>query len=186
MKNKKGAFELSMTVVVIIVIAMTLLILGMVLVRRIMCGAMGLTTDISGKVREEINDIFQDEGAEVACIGSGTEAVAVEPGVENIFSCGINPQKEALYEIKDITIETSDSSVEKDINQNWVNTKGWKDTLAPGPSDPIKYLRMNIPSTAPEVNFYISLKVYRDGTLIATKTLDFVVRRTGWFRSTMC
>jgi MFS family permease len=54
--NKKGAMELSIGTVVVIVIAITMLILGIVLVRSIMCSAVGLTGDLDNRIKGEIKD----------------------------------------------------------------------------------------------------------------------------------
>ena len=46
MRNNKAAIELSMTTIVVVVLSLTLLIMGFVLVRSIMCSAIGLTDTI--------------------------------------------------------------------------------------------------------------------------------------------
>lgn len=84
--EKRGAIELSIGTIVIIVLAMSMLILGMVLVRSIMCGAIGLTGNINSKVEGEINKLFEASGAEVACIGAGAEAATIIPGKVNTIS----------------------------------------------------------------------------------------------------
>ena len=61
MMQNKGAIELSMTTVVIIVLAMTMLILGLVLVRTIFQGATYNVQSINDKVRAEINKLFTEE-----------------------------------------------------------------------------------------------------------------------------
>ena len=82
--KKRGALELSIGTIVIIVLAMTMLILGMVLVRSIMCGAVGLTGEINKNVKGEIDRLFQSTGGEVVCVGGGEEAVTLIPGKVNI------------------------------------------------------------------------------------------------------
>jgi hypothetical protein len=65
MMNRKGAIELSMTTVVIIVLAMTMLILGLVLVRTIFTGATYNVQSINDKVRGEINKLFTEEAQKI-------------------------------------------------------------------------------------------------------------------------
>ncbi len=60
-KSKKGAIELSMTTVVIIVLAMTMLILGLTLVKTIFTGAKYNVETINEKVKGEINKLFVEE-----------------------------------------------------------------------------------------------------------------------------
>lgn len=59
--DKRGAIEMSMTTVVVIVLAMTMLILGLTLVRTIFSGAQYNVKSINDKVRGEINKLFVDE-----------------------------------------------------------------------------------------------------------------------------
>lgn len=60
--EKKAALELSIGTIIIIVLALTMLILGIVLVRSIMCGAIGLTGELNSKVKKEIGKIFESSG----------------------------------------------------------------------------------------------------------------------------
>ena len=56
MKSKKAAIELSMTTIVVVVLSLTLLIMGFILVRSIMCTAIGLTSDVGDKAKKQVND----------------------------------------------------------------------------------------------------------------------------------
>ena len=59
-KNKKAAIELSIGTVVIIVLAMSMLILGLVLIRNIFTGATESVDQINDNVRSEIIKLFQE------------------------------------------------------------------------------------------------------------------------------
>lgn len=73
--KKKGALELSIGTIVIIVIAMSMLILGLVLVRTIFTGATGSIDDLNQGVKNEIAGLFADEGADVVVkLGEGQTA----------------------------------------------------------------------------------------------------------------
>src|SRR3989338_3676011 len=62
LKRKSGAIELSMTTIIVVVLSLTLLILGFVFVRSIMCGAIGFTEEINSKVNREIQNLFETSG----------------------------------------------------------------------------------------------------------------------------
>lgn len=64
-QNKKAAIELSIGTIVIIVLAMSMLILGIVLVRKIFVGAITSTDTLNDKVKSEISQLFTDEGRKV-------------------------------------------------------------------------------------------------------------------------
>ena len=73
--NKKGAMELSMSTIVVLVLAMTMLILGLVLVRTIFKGATSSVTDINDKVKGEISSLFVDESSKII-INLGADRIA--------------------------------------------------------------------------------------------------------------
>ena len=62
--NKKGAIELSMTTVVVIVLAMSMLILGLVLIRSIFTGATQNVVSINENVKAQIDKLFTSEDQE--------------------------------------------------------------------------------------------------------------------------
>lgn len=65
LKNKKAAIELSIGTIVVIVIAMTMLVLGLVLVKNIFSGATESVDSLNEKVMGEISRLFTDETANV-------------------------------------------------------------------------------------------------------------------------
>jgi len=182
---KKGAIELSIGTIVIIVLAMTMLILGMVLVRSIMCGAIGLTGDINSKVSGEINKLFDASGSEVACIGAGTEPITMVPGKTNTIYCSIKANQQAEYQIKVKSIR-GDILKESEIRKWIVGDDFYKRTVAPNDDDPKKFLRLNIPNNAPLDSIIIGVEVYKDGNLIASPDLDFQIKSLGLIKAAIC
>lgn len=60
-KEKKGAIELSFSTIVVLVLAMTMLILGLVLIRSIFIGAQENVQSLNDKVKGEINKLFEEQ-----------------------------------------------------------------------------------------------------------------------------
>ncbi len=60
-KNKRAALELSIGTIVILVLAMSMLILGLILIRTIFKGATENVADINDAVRGQIKDLFVKE-----------------------------------------------------------------------------------------------------------------------------
>lgn len=88
MKNKEGALELSIGTIVIIVIGMSMLILGLVLVRTIFVGSTESIQTLNDKVQNEISALFADEGADVVVkLGEGQTAKIKAGG--GTFNIGI-------------------------------------------------------------------------------------------------
>ena len=63
--TKKGAMELSISTIVVIVLAMSMLILGLVLVRTIFTGATESVTEIDTKIKGEIKEMFVDDSTKI-------------------------------------------------------------------------------------------------------------------------
>ena len=59
--SREGAIELSMTTIVILVLAMSMLILGLVLIRTIFSGATGNVQTMNEKVKAEIGRLFEED-----------------------------------------------------------------------------------------------------------------------------
>ena len=76
LKNKRGAIELSMTTVVIIVLSMTMLILGLTLIRSIFSGATQSVDTINDKVKAQINNLFADEQSSNVIVLLGSDKTA--------------------------------------------------------------------------------------------------------------
>lgn len=185
-RGNKAALELSVGTVVILVLGITMLIMGMVVTRSIMCGALGLTKEVNGRVRAELDKLFESTGGEVACLGSG-DTVKMAPGETNIVHCSIKAPEKANYKIEVANVGSTASALSKETVQKWVATKtAWEGQVAPGDFDSKKPVRLNIPNNAPEGNIQLQLKVYRNNELISTPDLDFEVSRIGFVRSAIC
>lgn len=88
MRQKKAAIELSISTVVIIVLAMTMLILGLVLVRSIFSSATNSVNSLDDKVRTEISSLFTDETQNVV-IKLGSDYTAKIKPDSGTFGIGI-------------------------------------------------------------------------------------------------
>lgn len=186
LNQKKAALELSVGTVVILVLGVTMLIMGMVVTRSVMCGALGLTGEVNGKVRGELDKLFDSTEGEIACVGSG-DAVKMIPGETNIVHCSIRAPEKAQYKIEVASVGSTSSSISKETVQKWVATKSaWEGQIAPGDFDSKKPVRLVIPNNAPEGNIQLQLKVYRNNELISTQDLDFEISRIGFVRSAAC
>ncbi len=80
LKNREGALELSIGTIVVIVIGMSMLILGLVLVRTIFAGSTGTVDELNEQVQSEILNLFgNSQGNVVVKLGSAGIA-EVKPG----------------------------------------------------------------------------------------------------------
>jgi len=86
--HKKGAIELSIGTIVIIVLAMSMLILGLVLIKGIFTGATESVDILNDKVKGEITALFADEEADVI-VKLGSDRTAKVKAGTDIFGVGV-------------------------------------------------------------------------------------------------
>jgi hypothetical protein len=100
LKNKKGAVELSIGTIVIIVLAMTMLILGLVLVRNVFSFGTDSVTSLSEKVKGEINNLFTKEGKNIAIVLGSNKLAKIEQGTKD-FGIAIGAKRVGGVKIRD-------------------------------------------------------------------------------------
>ena len=80
--QRRGAIEMSITTVVVLVLGMTMLILGLGLVRGIFSTATESVDDIDEKVKSEIAQLFSDDKQDVAVFLGGDRTAKVKANGE--------------------------------------------------------------------------------------------------------
>jgi len=157
MTNKKGAIELSISTIVIIVLAMSMLILGLVLVRSIFQGSTDSVITMNDNVKEEIRKLFQDEGqryvlrlsGETATIKQGTE-FGVAFGIKNTIQGDPNSRKFRY------NVDLADSvdnlkkncGISRETAMDWIRFGSGELEIEPGNTEADRIL-IEIPSNAP-------------------------------------
>lgn len=92
-KNKKAAIELSVGTIVIIVIAMTMLIMGIVLVRNIFSGAKDVSDITNNQVRSELIGMFAKEGSNLAIQLGSDKTLKIKAGSIGNVNIGAIPKQ---------------------------------------------------------------------------------------------
>lgn len=182
--NKSGAIEMSISTIVIIVIAVTMLVFGIIFVRGIMCSSINLTSDVSDNAEKEINKLFSASAGEMQCLGSN-EPVDMISGEYNIVWCGINAEESKEYTLSVAEI-VSDKLTDAEIEEWVVGEPGWTGTVAPNDDSVKKVLTLKIPEDADEQIITITINAAKDGKIFNTQKLDFVVETAGIIQSSFC
>lgn len=111
--NTKGAFELSVTTMIVIVLAVIFLIMALVLIRNIFGGATQSVDQINTQVTKEINKLFTDENKKIviylgtdkiAKIKAGTTNFGLIIGAETKYGNPINNRTDIQYKL---TLDTN-------------------------------------------------------------------------------
>ncbi len=88
MKGKNGAIELSVSTIVVLVIGMSMLIMGILLVRNIFGGAITSVNSINDGVRAQINDLFSQSDKKVV-VSLPNNEVSIKKGENFGIAFGI-------------------------------------------------------------------------------------------------
>lgn len=185
-QNKKAALEMSMGTIIILVLGVSMLILGMVLIRNIMCSAIGLTGDINDKVKGELNKLFGAEGGEVQCIGSGGSAVKVIAGETNNVYCSFKAKETSTYTVTVSTASADTTSLTSTTINSWLVQSTFSEQISPSDQTPKKVIRIKVPDTAPDSTVYLTLNIKRGADIISTQTIDLKVTRQGIISGAIC
>ena len=185
-RGKQAAIELSMTTIIVVVLSLTLLILGFVFIRSIMCGAIGVTDEIGNKVDNEVQRLFESSTQELSCVGSDS-IVPITPG-PNVIKCVIKASVAADYRVElDRVTPGRGIPTNVDITE-WFTKTGDTFTVIPGDDTGWKAFRMSVPDDAPEGEFSLVLRATKDGgaPVSGQTELDFKITRTGVIRNVLC
>ena len=79
-RNKEGALELSIGTIVVIVIGMSMLILGLVLVRTIFSGSTKSVDSLNVQVQKSILDLFDDNSGNLVVQLGSADIAKIKPG----------------------------------------------------------------------------------------------------------
>ena len=182
-KMKKGAIEMSVGTIVIVVLSMSMLILGMVLIKNIFSGTTGAVDSINKGVINEINDLFTDKTSRLA-IAPSTRKIEIEQGTPDqgfVFSVRNvnNEEKRFTYTIMvdpDFTIQSKCGIGAREAD-NWILLPSGSINLGPGAkTDLPELVVIDVPVGAPlcTIPYLISIKE-AGTTYIETKVLLTVV-----------
>jgi hypothetical protein len=184
--NKKAAMEMSMGTIVVLVLGVSMLILGMVLIRNIMCSGLSITDDLSAGVKNEIKNLFGADKFGVKCLGQGGAEVKLGSGGKRPVICILKTDAETEYEITVTSVESL-SGAKTDILNKWVIDKGWKGSVIPGQEQEETVLLFDIPRDAPNTAVKITLQVKNLGTgSQQTITSRVEIVSTGFVAGAIC
>ncbi|MFH0808529.1 MAG: hypothetical protein V1888_02835 [archaeon] len=181
--GKKGALEMSVGTIVIIVLSMSMLILGMVLIKNIFSSANNAMDMTDSQIVNEINKMFVEDKKvavnlpnQIAKIKQGEEW-GVGFVIKNLEK-GVSSSSEFSYEV---TIADDDFTKKcgigiADVENGWIKTgrAGSAGKLGPGEVY-VGRTRFMIPEGAPFCIFRLNIAVEKDRVPYATEFFDLEV-----------
>jgi len=179
--DKKGAIELSIGTIVIIVLAMSMLILGMVLIKNIFTGSSENVLQMNDQVKDEINKLFVEDKRTVVYLPN--QIAKIRQNEDWGIAFGIKNLARGSAEVGQFayTITVSDPDVRTKCGigeaaiESWMITgRADSNTLSPGQVWP-GIVRFLIPENAPLCTVRFHIDVTMDNTPYATDFFDVEV-----------
>lgn len=176
-KNKKSSLELSIKTIVVVVLAMTLLGLGLGFIRSMFKDISGISTDVSAQVREKILDDLITGDKKVSF--PKTEIV-IDKGKSETLTVGLrNKNDDALfYKIQFNPISDPNGDVFSIESPRWFQfAEGVEYELAAAGSD-VRNIRLSMPTSVNAGSYFLTFDVIDadDNSVYATKDFFIVVR----------
>jgi hypothetical protein len=163
--NKKAAFEMTMGTIVIIVLAVSMLVLGLVLTKKIMCSGMVMTDKIDQAVSSQISGLFGGQDFGIKCMGDSETPITFGGGGGRQLICVINTLEGGPYTI---TYKSSESGVLTgtgngaivDLSNVGITVldSGWSGTVSPGKKT-VPVVILKIPQKVPLSNLKLVIQV---------------------------
>ncbi len=181
MRGKIGAIEMSIGTIVIIVLAMSMLILGMILIKNIFSGASNNVLQMNEKVKGEINKLFVEDKRTVVYLPNQIAKIkqnedwGIAFGVKNLEK-GTAKAGRFHYDVtvSDPDVRTKCGIGERDI-ESWIKTGRIDDmTIAPGQGY-FGIVRFLVPDGAPLCTVRFHIDVTKDNAPYATDFFDVEV-----------
>jgi len=179
MVNKKAAMELSIGTIVIIVLAMSMLILGLLLIKTIFTGAKYNVDVMNDKVRDEINKLFVEDKKIVIYLAN--QEAKVKQGDSWGVAFAIKNLKTGTPEATKFTYDVVVNNP-AEVKQNCgVNEKEALSWIKAGSSGSIQIvpggtyatiIRFQIPETAPLCIVRYNINVKADAEFYTADSFD--------------
>ena len=168
---KKAQMQMSVGTIVTIVLLMTVLILGLVLVRTIFSSAVENINSIDQAVKNEINKLFSEDDSRKIVIYPSTRIITIQKGNQDFlgFAFSIRNLETTEGEFT-YNVFVNDPNIRQKCNINVQEAESWikagksgKVTIAPGNLmlDP-EFVRFLIPDNAPPCLIRYGVNVEKD------------------------
>jgi hypothetical protein len=182
---KKGAIELSISTIVIIVLAMSMLIMGVILIKNIFAGATTSVDATNAGVKDQINQLFNNNNQKVV-VALPNGQVEIKKGASETVSFGIRNTDTGVAGAEAFTYTVSASSVQStcasalsmsQASQFVTLGASGSVSLVPGNDPAYKNIVIQPTSTAPLCMVQYDINVLKSGQPYATE--QFIVNIIG-------
>lgn len=180
MNKKKGAMELSIGTIVVIVLAMSMLILGLILVKNIFSGSSKVVDMTNEQLLGQIRDLFGNDRE--LTLYPASKRVTITQGEVDGFGIGIKNRGTAGTFSYNVIVSDPDfsnkcgASYGSDAVNSWIVTGRAENgiQLAPGQDTAMPVL-IEIPEGTILCTFRLRVNLFKDGQQYASEPMDVTV-----------
>ena len=187
--KKQAALELSITTIIVIVLAVVMLILGIVFVKSIMCAGIVMGEEITTSTQKEIRSLFQGNDIGVKCMGESDQEVKIGSSGRRKIGCTIIVDEETEYELNlALTDIESLKGANEQTVQKWVLDRGWEGAVSPGKDGTtVTVLFLDIPAKAATTTLKLTIKSENKNTGTSQTHISYIdIVSVGWFKGSIC
>jgi len=178
-KSKKAALELSIGTIVILVLAMSMLILGLILIRTIFTGAKYNVETMNKKVEAEINKLFVEDQRAVLYLPN--RIAEIKQGDD--FGLGFGIRNTIATQKFRWQLQVADDNIRRKCGvsdkeaESWITTGGTGSVEVPSGQKYTDIVRFNVPEGAVSdistciIRYKLVIKK-EDGTAFTTEPFD--------------
>lgn len=179
-KNTKGQMEMSVGTIVTIVLLVTLLILGVVLIKNIFTSAKGVVDLTDQQLRSQISQLFSSE--DKISVYPGTRLVEIKQestdgvgiGIKNLLT-GTAGGVTFSYEVK--AVETSNCGISGSDAEKWIITGKSESSIPIASGDiAVDKIIFKIPTGSPLCIAKFRINVNAGGTAYATDSFNIEIK----------
>lgn len=180
-KNKVAAMEMSVGTIVTIVLLVTVLVLGVVLIKNIFTSAKGVVDLTDQQLRDEIDKLFSEENEIVVYPGTRFLEIKQEAtdgvgfGIKNLEEGAITESAKFSYTVS--ASDIADCGVTKEVAESWIIVgKAEGDLSIPKGGDIIRKVLFRVPLGSPLCVARFKIEVKANGTIYASDFFDLKVK----------
>ena len=179
-KNKRATMEMSVGTIVTIVLLMSVLVLGIVLIKNIFGGGMKVVDMTNEQLESEINKLFGEDQKLVIYPNSRKVTIKQDEsdgfgiGIKNLLK-GTSGTKTFSYDI--VVADVGNCEIDKSEIENWIIVgKSESNIPIPVNDDSVQKVILEIPKGSPLCTFKLRVNVNAEGTSYDTDTVIIVVK----------
>jgi len=172
--NKRASLEISIQAIVIVVLAMTLLGLGLTFIRKQFSGLGSIQEEITEQVKQKIlNDLIENDKK----LSFSRTEIEIDKGESEVLTIGVRNKNDELlsYEMIFEPISDPEGGPFTIENPNWFQyAQGQFYELAPAESS-VRNVRLTIPPNIPRSGSYFLNFIVKDEFGVVYDSKDFFV-----------